>query len=127
MSAISRQQQKEFARTLYLRENLTQAEIAERVGVSRQTIIRWMAAEKWDELKASISMTAEEQIARLEELAYFQEKLLSQLNEALTGQQKQLDMLEKRLAELEENVTTLMNAQDGPVNTLPPHYMPERY
>ena len=49
-------------------------------------------------------MTAEEQIARLEELAYFQEKLLSQLNEALTGQQKQLDMLEKRLAELEENV-----------------------
>lgn len=72
-------------------------------------------------------MTAEEQIARLEELAYFQEKLLSQLNEALTGQQKQLDMLEKRLAELEENVTDLMNAQDGPVNTLPPHYMPERY
>ena len=72
-------------------------------------------------------MTAEEQIARLEELAYFQEKLLSQLNEALTGQQKQLDMLEKRLAELEENVTALMNEQDGPVNTLPPHYMPERY
>ena len=72
-------------------------------------------------------MTAEEQIARLEELAYFQEKLLSQLNEALTGQQKQLDMLEKRLAELEENVTALMNAQDVPVNTLPPHYMPERY
>ena len=77
MSAISRQQQKEFARTLYLRENLTQAEIAERVGVSRQTInaiekgdsrqtiIRWMAAEKWDELKASISMTAEEQIRNL--------------------------------------------------------------
>lgn len=73
-------------------------------------------------------MTAEEQIARLEELAYFQEKLLSQLNEALTGQQKQLDMLEKRLAELEANVTTLLDAaQEGPANTLPPHYMPERY
>lgn len=73
-------------------------------------------------------MTAEEQIARLEELAYFQEKLLSQLNEALTGQQAQLDMLEKRLSELEENVTTLLEASDdGPVNTLPPHYMPERY
>ena len=55
-------------------------------------------------------MTAEEQIARLEELAYFQENLLSQLNEALTGQQKQLDMLEKRLAELEANVTTLLDA-----------------
>lgn len=73
-------------------------------------------------------MTTEEQIARLEELAYFQEQLLSQLNEALTGQQKQLDMLEKRLSELEENVSDLLDAtQEGPVNTLPPHYMPERY
>ena len=73
-------------------------------------------------------MTAEEQIARLEELAYFQENLLSQLNEALTGQQKQLDMLEKRLAELEANVTTLLDAAvEGRANTLPPHYMPERY
>ena len=73
-------------------------------------------------------MTAEEQIARLEELAYFQEKLLTQLNEALIGQQKQLDALEKRLADMEENITTLLDAsQDGPVNTLTPHYMPERY
>ena len=73
-------------------------------------------------------MTAEEQIARLEELAYFQEKLLSQLNEALISQQKQIDALESRVAELEENVTTLIDAsQAGPVNTLPPHYMPERY
>ena len=68
-------------------------------------------------------MTAEEQIARLEELAYFQEKLLTQLNEALIGQQKQLDALEKRLADMEENITTLLDAsQDGPVNTLPERY-----
>ena len=73
-------------------------------------------------------MTTEERIARLEELAYFQETLLSQLNDALTGQQKQLDALEKRLEDLESNVTALLDAsQDGPVNTLPPHYMPERY
>lgn len=74
-------------------------------------------------------MTVEEQIARLEELAYFQEKLLGQLNEALTGQQAQLDALEKRLAGLEENVSALLEASDGnaPANTLPPHYMPERY
>ena len=74
-------------------------------------------------------MTTEEQIARLEELTYFQEKLLRQLNEALTGQQAQLDALEKRLAGLEEHMTTLLDTlgQDAPVNTLPPHYMPERY
>lgn len=56
----------EFARTLYLREQLTQAEIAERVGVSRQTIIRWIAAGHWEELKTSISMTAEEHIRNLQ-------------------------------------------------------------
>ena len=53
-------------------------------------------------------MTTEERIARLEELAYFQETLLSQLNDALTGQQKQLDALEKRLEDLESNVTALL-------------------
>ena len=37
-------------------------------------------------------------------------------------------MLEKRIAELETNVTMLIDAsQEGPANTLPPHYMPERY
>ena len=74
-------------------------------------------------------MTLEEQIARLEEQAYFQEKLLSQLNEALTFQQSQIDLLERRIAELEQNVTSLLEAspQDAPVYTLPPHYMPERY
>jgi SlyX protein len=74
-------------------------------------------------------MTLEEQIARLEEQNYFQEKLLSQLNEALTFQQAQIDLLEKRIAELEQNVETLMQSapQDAPANTLPPHYMPERY
>ena len=36
------------------------------MGVSRQTVIRWVGAEKWDELKASISMTAEEQIRNLQ-------------------------------------------------------------
>ena len=74
-------------------------------------------------------MDQDERIIRLEELAYFQEKLLSQLNAALTGQQRQLDDLETRLARLEENATTLIDSlgQDAPANTLPPHYMPERY
>ena len=74
-------------------------------------------------------MTVESQLARLALLAYSQENLLSQLDDALTGQQKQLDMLEKRIAALEENVAGLLetSSQDAPVNTLPPHYMPERY
>lgn len=74
-------------------------------------------------------MTAEEHIARLEELTYFQEKLLKELNEALIMQQAHLDTLEKRLTVLEENVSAMLEDFGGnaPVNTLPPHYMPERY
>ena len=73
-------------------------------------------------------MTLEDHIARIEETVYFQEKLLSQLNEALTFQQKQIDRLEKNLEELTENMTTLLEAAgDAPAATLPPHYMPERY
>ncbi len=74
-------------------------------------------------------MTAEEHIARLEELSYFQEKLLTQLNEALTIQQKQLDSMEKRLNDMEESLSVLLDnlERHTTVNTLPPHFMPERY
>nr|DAV64438.1 MAG TPA: putative transcription regulator [Caudoviricetes sp.] len=50
---------------LYLKENLTQAEIAEKIGVSRQTISKWIKAEKWEERKVGITLTREEQIASL--------------------------------------------------------------
>lgn len=51
---------------MYLNESRTQAEIAEACGVSRQTIIRWAKADKWDEHKASLTMTREEQIKSLQ-------------------------------------------------------------
>lgn len=47
MAELTSQQKKDYARTLYLKDNLTQQEIADKVGVSRQTIIRWMAAGQW--------------------------------------------------------------------------------
>ena len=74
-------------------------------------------------------MDTQEKIVRLEEQSWFQERLLSQLNEALTLQQKQLDAAEKRIALLETRVRELLLSapQDAPENALPPHYMPERY
>ena len=50
---------RQWAKSMYLHENRTQQEIAEAVGVSRQTIIRWAKADKWDELKVSMTMTRE--------------------------------------------------------------------
>lgn len=65
MVELSNSQKKEWAQTLYLRENLTQAEIAERVGVSRVTISNWIKAGKWEEHKAGITLTRQEQVNNL--------------------------------------------------------------
>ena len=65
MAELTSQQKKEYAQMLYLKENLTQQEIAERVGVSRQTVARWMRDEKWEERKVGLTTTREAQIANL--------------------------------------------------------------
>lgn len=78
MAALTNRQKKEWAKTLYLKENLTQKEIAARVGVSQQTITRWVNTEKWEDLKTSITLTRQEQIANL----YRQ---VSEMNRAITS------------------------------------------
>ena len=55
-------QKKEWAKTLFLKESLSQKEIATRVGVSNQTICKWVAEGNWEKLKVSISLTKEEQL-----------------------------------------------------------------
>ena len=65
MAELTAQQKKDYARTLYLKDNLTQQEIAEKMGASRQTIIRWAAAEKWEEMKVGMTLGREQQIANL--------------------------------------------------------------
>jgi len=62
MAELTGKQKKEWAGLLYIRENLTQQEIAEKTGVSRQTISRWIKEEKWDEHKIGITLTRESQI-----------------------------------------------------------------
>ena len=59
------QQKREWAKTLYLKENLTQQEIAERVGVSRITVNNWIGKNGWEMLKTSITITREEQLKSL--------------------------------------------------------------
>lgn len=58
-------QKKEWAKTLYLRENLTQQEIADRVGCSRATVSNWVRAGKWEEQKVGITLTRQEQVGNL--------------------------------------------------------------
>lgn len=65
-------------------------------------------------------------IARLEESLFFQDRLLNGLNEALAGQQRQLDVMERSLEELRERMEEMRLALEpgtGPANAPPPHYL----
>lgn len=65
MAKLNNQQKKDWAKLLFIKENLTQKEIAEKVGISQQTMTRWVRSEKWEELKVSITITREEQLRSL--------------------------------------------------------------
>ena len=65
MADLTNKQKKEWAGMLYLKENLTQQEIAEKVGVSRITVNKWIKAEMWEQRKAGLTLTREEQISLL--------------------------------------------------------------
>lgn len=65
MADLTNKQKKEWAGMLYLKENLTQQEIADKVGVSRITVNKWIKAEMWEQRKAGLTLTREEQIGLL--------------------------------------------------------------
>lgn len=59
-------QKKEHAKLLYTVEGLTVGkELAERVGVSPQTISKWINSEDWEMIRASLIMTREAELRRL--------------------------------------------------------------
>lgn len=65
MAQLTIKQKKDWAHTLYLKENLTQIEISDRVQVSRVTICKWVRDGKWEEEKTCITLTREQQVVRL--------------------------------------------------------------
>jgi len=64
MSELTNHQKKEWARILYIKENLTQKEIAEKVGISTKTMSKWVNDNDWDKLKASYTISKEETLQR---------------------------------------------------------------
>ena len=65
MAELTNTQKKEWAKSLYLRESMTQQELANRVGVSRATISNWIRDGKWEEYKAGLTLTRKEQVNNL--------------------------------------------------------------
>jgi DNA-binding XRE family transcriptional regulator len=62
--ALTNQQKKDWAKLIYLKDNLTQKEIAQKVGVTEKTIGKWIQSEEWYKLKSSITITKEETLRR---------------------------------------------------------------
>ncbi|MFD2961357.1 MULTISPECIES: YfeC-like transcriptional regulator [Olivibacter] len=59
------QQKKEHAYILYTKEGVTeQKTLAERVGVSKQTINKWVNSENWERQRQSLIVTAESELRR---------------------------------------------------------------
>ena len=63
--AFTKAQAKEFAKTLFISENLHQKVIAERVGVTEKTLGKWINDGAWRKLKRSLLTTKQTQISML--------------------------------------------------------------
>jgi len=60
---------KEYAKLLFTQEKLSQKEVAEKAGISEQTMTKWVKAnnEEWKRLRTSYVITKREQLSRLYE------------------------------------------------------------
>lgn len=65
MNGLTRDQKKDLAKLLFIKEGLTQKEIAARVDAAESTVSRWAVSENWDKLKISFVVTKEEELSRL--------------------------------------------------------------
>jgi SlyX protein len=73
-----------------------------------------------------MTKTLEDRIIKLEETVYFQEKTISELNDALTQQQLQLDEIHKLQQAVEiklRQMAPLLRDADAGDDGPPPHYL----
>ncbi|WP_312078371.1 helix-turn-helix transcriptional regulator [Chryseobacterium sp.] len=66
---LKKTEQKEYAKFLFTEKNLTQKEIAEKVGVTEKTLAKWISENdnEWKKLKTSLITTKPAQIKSLYE------------------------------------------------------------
>lgn len=100
MEKQTRQQRKDFAKTLYLSEReITQKEIAARVGVTEATVSKWVREEQWERLKTSV-------VGGREELLGWLHAQLNAIREAVSGREEN-NFVSSREA---DTITKLTNA-----------------
>jgi uncharacterized protein YjcR len=102
MGKIENEQRRDLARMYYL-QGLTQKEIADKVGVSRNTISAWVKEEGWDSLRAAKTISRKEIV----------QKMLKQINDKLESEKWTADEIVKAASAIEKldkqtNVVTVI-------------------
>lgn len=127
MADLTNAQKKEWAKTLYLRENLTQQEIADRVGCSRVSVSNWVRAGKWEEQKVGITLTRQEQVANLyRQVAEINRTIAERPEGERFATSKEADILGKLAAaiskmEQEIGIADTISVLTGLIEWLRPH------
>lgn len=121
---MPKDKEKQIARELYLNTSMTQKEIAFKLGISEQTLSKWVNNGKWDEIKTAKSITKEQLLKQ----AYEQ---LAAINKAIEERggvpDKQLSdakgILVKEIALLEKNhsISTAVYIMDRFLNYVLTH------
>lgn len=94
---ISKAQEREYARILYVSERITFKEIAERTGTTEKTIGKWAVADNWDKLRKSLLTTKQNQLTHW----YNQ---LEALNENIA--QRELPVPDSKEADIMSKITS---------------------
>lgn len=108
---MTNEQKKDFAKLLYIKERLTQKEVATRVQVGEHAIGRWVKEGGWEKLRRSLLVTKEEQIGQL----YSQLEALSDLiskREEKVANTKEADVYVKLTTAI-RNLETEINIGDA--------------
>ncbi|MCM1035543.1 MAG: helix-turn-helix domain-containing protein [Paludibacter sp.] len=99
---LEQNQRKELARMYYMQGD-TQKEIAEKIGVSRNTISAWVRDGQWDSLRAAKTITRKELV----------NKMLLQIDEKLESKEWTADEISKAASAVEKldkqtNIVTII-------------------
>lgn len=95
--ALEMAQKREYARILFVSENLTQKEIAGRVSVTEKTIGKWIEHGDWKKLKRSLLTTRQNQLVLLYDQLDWMNTMISQ-RECKTATIKEADIIIKLTA-----------------------------
>lgn len=109
MADITNQQKKEWAETLFMKGELSQKQIAEKVGISEKTMSKWVNEGKWENYRKSMLTTKSEILRNLYDLL---DKISRKLKEDDSiGDSKIADMYVKYTAAINNLETETSTAQ----------------